>query len=46
MECYMPYSVVNRVKYAYINKLATIARKTLKYSVDNDGEKNKNKNKK
>ena len=21
MECYMPYSVVNRVKYAYINKL-------------------------
>lgn len=22
MECYMPYSVVNRVKYAYINKLA------------------------
>ena len=24
MECYMPYSVVNRVKYAYINKLPTI----------------------
>ena len=33
MECYMPYSVVNRVKYAYINKLG--ATLTDRYALSN-----------